>query len=66
MALKKLSVLQLTILGTACLFISIMFLTYKDISASRDVLSSANRDIKLVTIITAVERVAHHHAVERG
>ena len=66
MALKKLSVLQLTILGTACLFISIMFLAYKDISASRDVLSSANRDIKLVTIITAVERVAHHHAVERG
>ena len=66
MALKKLSVLQLTILGTACLFISIMFLAYKDISASRDVLSSANRDIKLVTIITAVERVAHHPAVERG
>ena len=63
---KKLSVLQLTILGTACLFISIMFLAYKDISTSREVLSSAERDIKLVTLIAAVERVAHHHAVERG
>ena len=66
MMLKKLSVLQLTILGTACLFISIMFLAYKDISTSREVLSSAERDIKLVTLIAAVERVAHHHAVERG
>ena len=66
MMLKRLSVLQLTILGTACLFISIMFLAYKDISTSREVLSSAERDIKLVTLIAAVERVAHHHAVERG
>ncbi len=66
MVLKKLSVLQLAILGTACLFISIVFLAYKDISSSRELLSSAQRDIKLVSIITAVERVAHHHAVERG
>ncbi|WP_218418507.1 methyl-accepting chemotaxis protein [Alteromonas lipotrueae] len=66
MVLKKLSVMQLAILGTACLFISIMFLAYKDINSSRERLSSAQKDIKLVTIITAVERVAHHHAVERG
>ena len=66
MLLKKLSVLQLAILGTACLFISIMFLAYKDINSSRELLSSAQKDIKLVKIITAVERVAHHHAVERG
>lgn len=63
---NRLSVVQLTLLGTGTLFLSIAFLAYKDISQLVNNMSAAEQDERIVTMISAVERVAHHHAVERG
>lgn len=63
---NRLSVVQLTLLGTGTLFLSIAFLAYKDISQLMNNMSAAEQDERIVTMISAVERVAHHHAVERG
>lgn len=63
---NRLSVVQLTLLGTSTLFLSIAFLAYKDISQLVNNMSAAEQDERIVTMISAVERVAHHHAVERG
>lgn len=63
---NRLSVVQLTLLGTGTLFLSIAFLAYKDISQLVNNMSAAELDERIVTMISAVERVAHHHAVERG
>ncbi|GEA04100.1 methyl-accepting chemotaxis protein [Alteromonas sp. KUL17] len=63
---SRLSVVQLTLIGTGTLFLSIAFLAYKDISQLVKDMSSAEQDKRLVTLVSAVERVAHHHAVERG
>lgn len=63
---NRLSVVQLTLLGTGTLFLSIAFLAYKDISQLVNNMTAAEQDERIVTLISAVERVAHHHAVERG
>ncbi|MEC8231268.1 MAG: methyl-accepting chemotaxis protein, partial [Pseudomonadota bacterium] len=60
------SVVQLTLIGTGTLFLSIAFLAFKDINQSRTEMVNADLDTDLVTLVSAVERVAHHHAVERG
>ncbi len=57
---------QLTLLGAGTLFISIVYLAIKDINYSRHEMHSAEMDTGLVQLVSAVERVAHHHAVERG
>jgi methyl-accepting chemotaxis protein len=64
--INRLSVIQLTLLGTGTLFLSIAFLAFKDINQSRHEMVNAQLDTELVSLVSAVERVAHHHAVERG
>jgi methyl-accepting chemotaxis protein len=64
--INRLSVVQLTLIGTGTLFLSIAFLAFKDINQSRSEMVNADLDTELVTLVSAVERVAHHHAVERG
>jgi len=63
---NRLSVVQLTLLGTVTLFLSIAFLAFKDISQLVTFMSQAEQDKKIVSLVSAAERVAHHHAVERG
>ena len=64
--INRLSVVQLTLIGTGTLFLSIAFLAFKDINQSRTEMVNADLDTDLVALVSAVERVAHHHAVERG
>lgn len=64
--INRLSVVQLTLIGTGTLFLSIAFLAFKDINKSRTEMVNADLDTDLVALVSAVERVAHHHAVERG
>lgn len=63
---ERFTVAQLTLVGTGALFLSIAFLAYKDISNSVAYMEKVNLDKQLVTLTAHVERVAHHHAVERG
>ncbi|KXJ60888.1 MAG: hypothetical protein AXW14_10915 [Alteromonas sp. Nap_26] len=63
---ERFTVAQLTLVGTGALFLSIAFLAYKDISNSIAYMNKADLDKELVTLTAHVERVAHHHAVERG
>ena len=64
--LQRLSILQLSVLGAAILLLSVSFLSFKNIKQSLDDTTSAEADIEIITLIAAVESVAHHHAVERG
>ncbi|WP_394220828.1 methyl-accepting chemotaxis protein [Alteromonas gracilis] len=63
---SRLSVVQLTLIGTGTLFLSIAFLAFKDISQLVLSMKEAEQDKQLVSLVNAAERVAHHHAVERG
>lgn len=64
--LRKLSILQLTLISAGSLCILLIYLAYKDINRSYSTSQSAEYDMRVITLIAAVERVAHHHAVERG
>lgn len=64
--LRKLSILQLTVISAGVLGFSIIYLAYKDISQSYQKTYYAEQDVQVISLIAAVERVAHHHAVERG
>lgn len=63
---ERFTVAQLTLVGTGALFLSIACLAYKDISNSIAYMEKADLDKQLVILTAHVERVAHHHAVERG
>ena len=63
---NRLSIVQLALLATGTLFLSITFLAYKNINQLVQDISVAEQDKRIVTLVSAVERVAHHHAVERG
>lgn len=64
--LKQLSLIQLMGL-TALIMGSLMFfLGYKLITASIQKNQEATQDTQLIILIDALEKVAHHHAVERG
>ena len=64
--LQRFSILQLSVLGAGILLLSVSYLSFKDIKRSLGVTNAAATDIDLITLIAAVESVAHHHAVERG
>jgi methyl-accepting chemotaxis protein len=64
--LRKLSILQLTLISASSLCVLLIYLAYKDINQSYSTSQNAEYDIRVITLIAAVERVAHHHAVERG
>ena len=64
--LRKLSILQLTVISASVLGISIIYLAYKNVGQSYSKAHYADQDVQVITLIAAVERVAHHHAVERG
>ena len=61
--LQRFSILQLSVLGAGILLLSVSYLSFKDIKRSLDVTNTAATDIHLITLIAAVESVAHHHAV---
>ena len=63
---KKLTIVQLTLLVTGALFLSLAFLAFKNISQLTSFIYQADQDKRVVSLVSAVERVAHHHALERG
>lgn len=63
---NRLTVAQLMLISTSALLLSIVFLAFKDINQSRFEMVNAELDTELVSLVSAAERVAHHHAVERG
>ena len=64
--LQRFSILQLSVFGAGILLLSVSYLSFKDIKRSLDINRSAAYDVDMITLIAAVESVAHHHAVERG
>ncbi|BFT30767.1 methyl-accepting chemotaxis protein [Alteromonas sp. D210916BOD_24] len=63
---KKLTIVQLTLLVTGALFLSLAFLAFKNIGQLTSFIHQAEQDKRVVSLVSAVERVAHHHALERG
>ena len=64
--LRKLSILQLTVISASVLGISIIYLSYKNVGQSYSKAHYADQDVHVIPLLAAVERVAHHQAVERG
>lgn len=64
--LKRFSLMQLTFISAALLFLFALFLVGKDIVTTTARLNGANNDIQLIRLLDALEKTAHHHAVERG
>lgn len=64
--LQRFSLIQLTV-TSACLFLVIILtLVIKDTRNTLDKVNLAEDDIRLIALLDALEKVAHHHAVERG
>ena len=64
--LKRFSLVQLTLLSAALLFLFALFLVGKNILTTTIKLNGAHDDIQLIRLLDALEKTAHHHAVERG
>ncbi|KZN64423.1 methyl-accepting chemotaxis protein [Pseudoalteromonas luteoviolacea] len=64
--LKRLSILQLTIISSLALIAFIFILLAKVATQYWQDFSSTNQDIEYIKLLDAIEKVAHHHAVERG
>ncbi|ESP93442.1 MULTISPECIES: methyl-accepting chemotaxis protein [Pseudoalteromonas] len=64
--LKRLSILQLTIISSLALVIFIFILLFKIASQYWQDYNSTLQDIEYIKLLDAIEKVAHHHAVERG
>ncbi|OCQ18316.1 chemotaxis protein [Pseudoalteromonas luteoviolacea] len=64
--LKRLSILQLTVISSLALIAFIFILLAKVATQYWQDFSSTNQDIEYIKLLDAIEKVAHHHAVERG
>lgn len=64
--LNRFSLIQLTLLSACVLFVFLLFLVGKDVSRTMERASRAEADQHLITLLDALEKVAHNHAVERG
>ncbi|GHG05617.1 methyl-accepting chemotaxis protein [Thalassotalea marina] len=64
--LRRFSIIQLSILSAVLFSILVVCLIARDITHSYNLVSQAKDDAQLVTLLDALEKVAHHHAVERG
>ena len=64
--LHRFSLVQLTLISAALLFVFAFFLVGKDVSYTLAQRSGAGDDTALIQLLDRLEKVAHHHAVERG
>lgn len=64
--LNRFSIIQLTLIGASIILLFLLVVVGKDVSRSVKQSSLANEDKHLIEMLTALEQVAHHHAVERG
>ncbi len=64
--LKRFSLMQLTLLSAALLFLFALFLVVKDVITTSAKLNGAQQDVALIRLLDSLEKTAHHHAVERG
>ncbi|KID55892.1 chemotaxis protein [Pseudoalteromonas luteoviolacea] len=64
--LKRLSILQLTIISSLALIAFIFILLAKVATQYWHDYSSTSQDIEYIKLLDAIEKIAHHHAVERG
>ncbi|WP_137166451.1 methyl-accepting chemotaxis protein [Salinimonas lutimaris] len=63
---KQFSLIQLMGLTALIMGSLMVFLGYKLITASIQKNQQATQDTQLIVLIDALEKVAHHHAIERG
>ncbi|KZN36695.1 methyl-accepting chemotaxis protein [Pseudoalteromonas luteoviolacea] len=64
--LKRLSILQLTIISSLALIMFIFILLAKVATQYWTDFYSTNQDIEYIKLLDAIEKVAHNHAIERG
>lgn len=64
--LNKMSIIQLTLVSSAILTLFILTLLIQNLSAKWHETTTVKQDIVLISLLDALEKVAHNHAVERG
>ncbi|WMO16609.1 methyl-accepting chemotaxis protein [Pseudoalteromonas piscicida] len=64
--LKRFSIMQLTMISSFSLLAFLLFLVGKNVLNNWRQYNAADQDINYVVLLDAIEKVAHHHAVERG
>lgn len=64
--LKRLSIIQLTFVCIGLVSLLMLILAFITILKDKDALNQAQLEIRLIKLVDAAEKVAHHHAVERG
>ncbi len=64
--LKRLTIIQMTLLATGLLGVFCAALTIFVLMDDIENLEHANTERRLVSLVDAVEKIAHQHAVERG
>ncbi|MFD2166985.1 methyl-accepting chemotaxis protein [Thalassotalea euphylliae] len=64
--LSKLSIVQLSLVSSAILTLFIVTLLFQNISYKWQESKTIEQDVALVSLLDALEKVAHNHAVERG
>ncbi|RXF01912.1 methyl-accepting chemotaxis protein [Pseudoalteromonas sp. PS5] len=64
--LNRFSIMQLTLISSVSLLSLLVLLVGKNVFNNFTQYANAERDIKYVTLLDAMEKVAHQHAVERG
>ncbi|TMP30223.1 chemotaxis protein [Pseudoalteromonas rubra] len=64
--LKRFSIIQLSIICSTALLIFILILLSKVVFQYWQDIEATKKDIAYIGLLDAMEKVAHHHAVERG
>ncbi|RXE86503.1 methyl-accepting chemotaxis protein [Pseudoalteromonas sp. A757] len=64
--LKRFSIMQLTMISSISLLAFLLFLVGKNVLHNWREYNAAEQNINYVVLLDAIEKVAHHHAVERG
>ncbi|ASD69294.1 methyl-accepting chemotaxis protein [Pseudoalteromonas piscicida] len=64
--LKRFSIMQLTMISSISLLAFLLFLVGKNVLNNWKLYNAADQNINYVVLLDAIEKVAHHHAVERG
>ncbi|QTL34859.1 methyl-accepting chemotaxis protein [Pseudoalteromonas viridis] len=64
--LKRFSIIQLSIISSTALLIFILILLSKVVFQYWQDIEATKKDIAYIGLLDAMEKVAHHHAVERG
>lgn len=64
--LRRFSIIQLSFLSALLFSILVVSLMTRDLLHSYSQLNQAKKDAQLLTLLDALEKVAQHHAVERG